>query len=54
MMDLRVTVKGTRGTEGTFERLKEHICSKYPVEDHFLWEEYEVPRVARVCIFLMD
>ena len=48
MLDLRVTVKATRGTESTFDKLKRFICSKYPLEDHFVWEEYEVPRMARV------
>lgn len=48
MLDLHITVKGTRGTESVFDKLKQSICSKYPLDDHFIWEEYEVPRMARV------
>ena len=48
MLDLRVTVKATQGTESVFDKLKKSICSKYPLDDHFVWEEYELPRMARV------
>ena len=54
VLDLHITVKGTRGTESVFDKLKQSICSKYPLDDHFIWEEYEVPRMARVWMDWMQ